>query len=123
MRRKIYNYKPIISRTTRSAILTAPTKFPDIAPYHRHRRGVRVNRRRGRRKEGEDDTAKHDNRPFKADSGKTFSLTEPKPAAFIIVEISPCTIVKSAIFSSKRSIILFVITVSSESLLLTLFLG
>ena len=26
MRRKIYNYKPIISRTTRSAILTAPTK-------------------------------------------------------------------------------------------------
>ena len=26
MRRKIHNHKPIVSRTTRSAILTAPTK-------------------------------------------------------------------------------------------------
>ena len=33
--------------------------------------------------------------------GKTVSLAEPKPAAFMIVEISPCTIVKSAIISSK----------------------
>ena len=47
-------------------------KLPDIAPHHRHRRCIGIDRRGCCRKEGEDDAGKHDNRSLQTYGGVAF---------------------------------------------------